>query len=72
MTMLSGETFIAGPVTSFSWDTIGTYSGPAGIVSLTDPALGNVPEPSSLLLSGVGLAALLYLFGKLKVRPANN
>jgi hypothetical protein len=68
---LSGMTFITGPVSSISWDTLSNYNGAAGITSLTDPVQG-VPEPSSLLLSGISLAALLGLFGKLKIRAANN
>jgi hypothetical protein len=58
--------FVVGPVISISWDTFDPYDGYAGITSLT------VPEPSSLLLSGIGLAALLCLFAKFKIQAANN
>jgi hypothetical protein len=39
--------------------------------SAVDPPPAGVPEPSSLLLSGLGVA-LLCLFGKLKIHAANN
>lgn len=69
--VLSGVAFEAGPVSSFTWETLGNFSGASGITSLADPVQG-VPEPSSLLLSGISLAALLCLFGKLRIRAANS
>ena len=63
----SDMNFVPGPVSSISWDTDSTYSGSAGITSLTDPPPPAVPEPSALLLSGLGIT-LLCLFGKLKLR----
>jgi hypothetical protein len=60
-----GTVAFAGPgITSIDWE-IGDNTGLAGIESMnytldgTDPP--NVPEPSSLLLSGIGVAALIGL-----------
>jgi hypothetical protein len=55
---------------------IGFTSGDlsAGGITSIDPIPDSqsVPEPSSLLLSVIGLAALLCVFAKLKIHAANN
>jgi hypothetical protein len=61
----AGNGFCEGPVSFFGWNS--GYSLPGGITSMSytvdTPAVA--PEPSSLLLSGIGLA-LFWLFAKLK------
>jgi PEP-CTERM motif len=58
------------------WDyllfPIGANSPYVNPIEVTFTDIPSVPEPSSLLLSGIGFTVLLCLFAKLKTNAANN
>jgi hypothetical protein len=74
--VLTGTAAFAGPgITSLSWGAPSNMS-PTGISSmiytLDSPETPSVPEPSSLLLSAVGLAALIGLTLQRGTRTRHN